>query len=698
MNSTLIKALALIAVPMSLLSCKKDESTDYIRSQYESSDLPELISYNGGTFQVNVKLDTLTKAHSEVFLPWEYRLVIGDNVSEPVKMTAPAKSFEVNVPANYTENKRTVTVEAIFTDVPEDTAEAEPAEKDWVKVAAAEQDCALVLIEDFCWAKGNLTLKDGKFIIAEKMSDPGLFFKKGSSYGIQPVSGAYDGTAYTPEPVKIAMSDIPEDNDDDDPCTKMDPGLRTPTYMEAYYLYYQEDIDNEHELDGVRGRGFKEAAGYFLPYTGVMYKETGKTEPKYDNTYGAYWVNGRDYDGNHMIYVISDEYSMLHYDLSNIALGSVRCVKNIKQPGYISHTLTPSTLEPNKGFTLEVETEPGEFALYEAVLLSNMEDEKISTCTKKVTTAKFDIDPNNATEEKIWKLFINNKFTGKTFVQPAIQDYAFYVSHTPTKNDYKAFTLSVKIDTDLGKVDVEAKGSDGNTYSKTASRFAPVAEIPVPENTKATDRTFSIWVNGTNTGKTVVQEGAPSADGWSVIWSTGYLTVKDGAYTFASPDEHGMYFKWRSGYAIDLGQNITSTSKYSGKAYCPEETTIAYTAIPKDIEDPCAKVLPAGTWRLPTADEMTEMTKGGSVETENGVYYTCTDGEQRIKLLAGGQLKKEGTGVMSPTNVFVWTGSKDAATGKCQYLMWMSSASGVPKIASLSLNDAAFQVRCVKSK
>lgn len=201
MNSTLIKVLALVAVPVALFSCKKDESTDYIRSQYESSDLPELVSYNGGTFQVNVKLDTLTKAHTEVFLPWEYRLVIGDETTEPVKITEPAKSFEVNVPVNYTESKRTVTVKAIFSDIPDGSDATEPAEKDWVKVATAEQDCALTLIEDFYWAKGNLAFKDGKFIIADKMSDAGLFFKKSSIYGIQPVSGAYDGTAYTPEPI-----------------------------------------------------------------------------------------------------------------------------------------------------------------------------------------------------------------------------------------------------------------------------------------------------------------------------------------------------------------------------------------------------------------------------------------------------------------------------------------------------------------
>lgn len=700
MNSNILKLMVCATIPVALLSCKKDEEpvkTDYIISQYENNELPEKISFNGGTFKVNVKVDTLTKSNIEVFLPWQYRLVIGGEAQEAVKIEKPTKTFEVNVPENYTESTRTVAVEAMFTDMETFNANGDATPGEWKQIASAEQDCGLFLIEDFWWAKGNIDLKDGKFIIAEKMSDPGLFFKKGSSYGIRPVDGAYDGTAYTPEPVKIEMKDIPSDSDSDDPCTKMSPELRLPTYMEAYYLYYQEDTDSEHSLDGIKGRTFKEAPGYFLPYTGAMFIDTGKMDHQYDNAYGGYWIDGRSYDNEHMVYVISDTYSMIFYDLTNNALGSVRCVKNIRQPSYVSHKLTPEKLEANTGFELEVETDPGEFALYEATLISDTQEEKTSTCTPKVTKASFNVSANTEKADKTWKLFINSKFTGKTFVQPAIQDYAFYVSHTPAKNDYKAFTLTVNIDTDLGKVAVEARGSDGNTYSKDASRFNPVAEIPIPENTKTTDRTFSIFINGIDTGKKVVQAGAPAADGWSVIWSTGYLTIKDGAYTFAGPKEHGMYFKWRSKYGIDLGQNIKGTSKYPGKAYGPKEETISYTAISKDDTDPCSLVLPAGTWRLPTAEEMTEMTKGGSVDTKTGAYYTCTDGKQTVCLMAGGQLKKDGSGVMSPTNVFVWTGTK-ASDGKCQYLMWMSSASGVPKIAGLTLNDAAHQVRCVKSK
>lgn len=85
MNSNILKLMVCATIPVALLSCKKDEEpvkTDYIISQYENNELPEKISFNGGTFKVNVKVDTLTKSNIEVFLPWQYRLVIGGEAQE----------------------------------------------------------------------------------------------------------------------------------------------------------------------------------------------------------------------------------------------------------------------------------------------------------------------------------------------------------------------------------------------------------------------------------------------------------------------------------------------------------------------------------------------------------------------------------------------------------------------------------------
>lgn len=52
MNSNILKLMVCATIPVALLSCKKDEEpvkTDYIISQYENNELPEKISFNGGT-------------------------------------------------------------------------------------------------------------------------------------------------------------------------------------------------------------------------------------------------------------------------------------------------------------------------------------------------------------------------------------------------------------------------------------------------------------------------------------------------------------------------------------------------------------------------------------------------------------------------------------------------------------------------
>ena len=619
-----------------------------------------------------------------------------ETTGEPVAITSRTDEVEIEVPANYTEIQRRVSVEAAFTPVPENYDDEPSTEVVWKEVASATQDAALVLIEDFYWAKGNIIAKDGKFAIAENMSDAGLYFKKGSGYGVSSDSDSYDGLAYTPSRVKIDLAAIPEGDPSDDPCYKLDPGLGLPTYEEAYYLYYQEDLDNEHTLNGVKGVGYKNC-DFFMPYAGTMSKLDGSISMK--NAYGAYWLDGEDYDGARAIYVMSNEYSMLYYDLSNTNLASVRCVKNIKQPSLVSYS--PTSLADYKDFELEVVTDPGEFALYKVELISDFNDVTEISCTQKVTTVKFKMEANDRKEDKIWKIFINGKYTGKSFVQPAISDYAFYVSHTPKSHDYTAFSLSVTVDTDMNKVPVEVKGTDGYSSLKEVSKNSPTIVFLISQNTSKDARTLSIWINGEDTGKTVVQEGAPGVTLFPVVWSEGYLTVKNGAYTFVGPKERGMYFKWKSKYAMDFGSEIGTSKPYSGKAYCPEETTIAYADIKPGEVDPCSLVLPQGTWRLPSEDDFLELTKGGSKETVKDTYHMCSDGEQNIYLVAGGQVNPDGSKIFSPKNVFVWTSTPGTKEGNSKYLMWTfltTSGNGSAKVSAGTDNNRGLQVRCVKDK
>lgn len=692
--------LAAAAVSALLLSCGKEEvSVEYVHTSYEKSEFPETISFNGGTYKFSFASDTvkLTKADAPVFLAWKYRVNVGDVTGEPVEIKSQTDYVYITVPANYTENSRTITVEAAFTPAPENYDDVPATDVAWKQVASATQEPALVLIEDFYWAKGNIALINGKFAIAENMSDAGLFFKKGSSYGVNSEPDTYDGVAYTPNRVKIDLAAIPENDPADDPCAKMDPGLRLPTYEEAYYLYYQEDLDKEHTMNGVNGMGFKEC-DFFLPYTGTMSKGDGSVTMR--NRYAAYWIDGEDFDGNRSVYVIGDEYSMLFYDLSNTNLASVRCVKNIKQPSLVSYS--PATLDDYKSFNVEIVTDPGEFALYKVELLSDCGDVSEISCTPKVTTVTFkNMEANDRKTDKTWKIFINGKYTGKSFVQPAISNYAKCIGHNPTKHDHTAFNLVVNVDTDMSDVPVEIKDNNGLSMIKNASKDVPVVYFPVPENTSTdTERVISIFVNGENTGRTVVQEAAPLREGFSVIWSSGYLTVKDGAYTFAGPKEVGMFFKWKSRYGVDLGQEMKSSLKYPGKAYGPEETTIAYTDIKPNEVDPCSLVLPAGTWRLPTTEEFMNLTKGGSKEWKVDSYRMCSDGDQNVYLAASGQFSKTGASMLMPNRIFVWTADAAVKAGNGKYLYWFfTSETAEAKATDNGIDqNQGLQVRCVRNK
>lgn len=239
--------------------------------------------------------------------------------------------------------------------------------------------------------------------------------------------------------------------------------------------------------------------------------------------------------------------------------------------------------------------------------------------------------------------------------------------------------------------------------TESASKSDPAVCFSIPENTSCTDdRVLSIYVNGENTGKTVVQAAAPNPEGFSVIWSPGYLTVKDGAYAFAGPKEVGMFFKWKSRYGIDLGKKISSSSKYPGKAYGPEETTIKYDDIQPNEIDPCSLVLPAGTWRLPTEEEFLNLTKGGSKEWEDGVYRMCSDGDQNVYLAASGQLSaaKSGSGVLMAGRIFAWTSTPGTQAGKYKYLIWFfSSETSEAKVNASGVDsNQGLQVRCVRDK
>ena len=210
------------------------------------------------------------------------------------------------------------------------------------------------------------------------------------------------------------------------------------------------------------------------------------------------------------------------------------------------------------------------------------------------------------------------------------------------------------------------------------------------------ERTLSIWVNGVDTKKTVKQGKQVVPLVYSVVWSEGYLTVRDGAYVFAAPKERGMYFKYKSQYGFALPDPLESKPKYGGVVYGPTATEMAYADIPYGDTDPCSLVAPAGTWRMPTADELIELTSEGSKEFVVDTYRLCSDGEQDVYLVPSGQ--STGSSLMLPTASLMW--SSDAGdAGKARYLAWSNTATGEPKVSSGGTSQAnSMMVRCVRAK
>ena len=452
---------------------------DYCVTEYDSTTIPETVPYNGGGYKLGFTTSIETRAADPIFVEWQYRVTLGDKVGDPVAVTERTESIDVEIAGNYTENERNIVVEMA-------DAGAEPQ---WTKIVEARQEAALVLTAGFYWAKGNVTLMDGKFAVADKMSDLGLYFRQGSKYGVPSDGGSYAGTAYTP----LASGQI-----------------------------------------------------------------SGKSQ------FGGYWGLGANYAGEGVIYVLNADYSMVDYDLAGTNMASLRCVKNIRQPSYVSHT--PASVTDNASFKLTVKTDPGEFPAYEVDIEAEDGEIRSIDASPSETEVTLTVPKNDEVGNREWRLFINRVYSGISFVQPGKKNYVDYISHSPSKATYEAFTLSVKCESDLASFPVVIKGSDGLELTQNGSKENPTVSFSVPENA-GEERTLAIWGNGSDTGKSVRQEANPATNAFSVTWSEGCLTVVDGAYTFAEPKERGMYFKWKSKYGIKFEGTVSSSTKYQSVVY-----------------------------------------------------------------------------------------------------------------------------------
>lgn len=647
---------------------------DYQITEFKSSDIPESIPFAGGDYELLFELSVETRAAEPQFVPWQYRITFGDGpAEEAVAVSEPTEKIEIHLAGNYSEKERSVKIE---------TSELSDAPV-WTKIVEATQQAALEQVGGFYWAKSNVALRDGRFVLAEKPSDPGLFFRHGSAYGVRSDEATYSGTAYTPDPVQIKLTDIPTGTDAD-PCRLVAEGLRMPTYAELSALFNFGDLENAAVMDGINGMGYV-GSSLFLPFGGVLNVESGAVAGR--SEYGGYWGLGSNSYGDGVIYSLNSEYSLVDYDLVGTNMAMVRCVRDIRQPKYLSHT--PSQVPGYEAFTLTVETDPGDFSTYEVSAEGDDGEVLFDDATAQQPKVELEVPANESKTERRFRLFVNRIDTGVEFVQPAMSNYVHYLSHSPSSADYQAFALTVRCDSDRDAFTVTIKGSDGLELTQTGSKENLTLAFDIPENTGA-ERTLSIWIDGTDTGESVRQEAKPVVQPLMVEWSEGYLTVKEGAYTFAAPQERGLYFKHRSKYGFALEDPIGSSSQYPGVAYGPEETTIELDAIPSGEVDPCSLVAPAGTWRMPSSEEWQDLL---DKTTADNAARSLVYGDETFYFISTGQWT---TKLLSPTTTFVWSATPhESKENMYQYLMWMSSA---PKVAVGTSQNNAMMVRCVRNK
>ncbi|MDE6139925.1 MAG: hypothetical protein K2F95_03125 [Alistipes sp.] len=607
-------------------------------------------------------------------------------IGDPVAVDNPTESISLPIPPNYTENHCTIVVEMADTD-------ENPA---WTKIAETRQEPALTLAAGFYWAKGNVTLKDGRFAIADRQSDPGLLFRHQSIYGVVNEGSTYGGTAYTPEAVTIALTDIPYDIDGADPCRLISDNLRTPSHAEMWYLYDVEDYQTLRSLDGINGMGYLDS-DLFLPYCGVLDIITGSISMR--SQAGGYWGLGGNINGDGLIYVLNEEYSLLHYDLVGSNMASLRCVKNLRLPEYVSHT--PQTVDNNASFKLTINLDHGELTHYRVALEADDGTYTETSAVESNPTVVMTVPENSSKQSREWHIMVDGIDSGAKLVQPGMKDYALYVSHSPQKSGYEAFTLTVVCDSDMASFPVAAKGDDGTEITAYGSGENPRVELTIPENSDK-ERTFSIWVNGIDTGRSVVQEACPDKSGFSVEWSSGYLTIVDGEYTFAAEKERGMYFKWHSKYGVAVDGAVTSKTKYEGVVYAPERQEIAaWDDVPYGDVDPCSLVAPAGTWYMPTLDQLKELTADGAKDWEKEVFRMCSDGSQQVYMATSGQLYKDGSKTMLPTIISIWSSEESASkAGQYCYMSWSTATTSNNPVLSTGgvVPNTAMMVRCVRNK
>lgn len=127
---------------------------------------------------------------------------------------------------------------------------------------------------------------------------------------------------------------------------------------------------------------------------------------------------------------------MVDYDLAGTNMASLRCVKNIRQPSYVSHT--PASVTDNASFKLTVKTDPGEFPAYEVDIEAEDGEIRSIDASSSETEVTLTVPKNDEVGNREWRLFINRVYSGISFVQPGKKNYVDYISHSSVESHLRS--------------------------------------------------------------------------------------------------------------------------------------------------------------------------------------------------------------------------------------------------------------------
>lgn len=635
---------------------------DDITVKLISTTMPERIPWTGGNYEITIETNSENGK-------WKARINMDGEQGEEMDCSKATLGFDI--PASALDADKTIELQVF-------------SQNKWVSLCSANQDGGTVRLADDYWAKGNLTVRGGKFGFEEKQTDFNYLVFHNSPYAIDALEEKYNGKVYAPEEQSMSWASIPKETGTD-PCRLVEPENTWITPDVAQLERLADTFGGFTADNGVAGASFADGA-IFMPAAGTRLAADGTLTAT--GVSGGYWGRGVDEDDCGDILVFGKEYDFVFvYNNTESTPAALRCVRMSGKADYVSHE--PQGTVPADAFELIVtatSTKPNF-----TVRVSDGQIELKGEGTETDPVVSLAVPENESVEERTLKIYIDNVYTNQSVIQSGITGYANYVSHTPEGTvGGDAFKLKVKCASDMDSFTVKAYTAGGEvSVSGQGSAASSEVTLDIPANRSKKSREIHIDVNGTDTQKIIVQEYAPESYSTvkvgSTEWAAGNVTLRGLSFEIGKPEEYGLYFRKNSIYGI-----LSSADNYSGTVYSPAAEAYGWMSIPYNNDgDPCLLVAPANTWRTPTQAEIEELhATAGSLYALNGTKGRHYAGNELFIPAAGMMYTANNEGVRSIQ------GTHGYIRSQSEMIMSYGETPSYWK----GYDDYGYSVRCVRNE